>query len=275
MIKIKILVATHKNIDLPFSDIFMPVHVGKKTSSISTSIVGDDTGDNISEKNDQYCELTAIYWAFKNLSEFEYIGLYHYRRFLTFKKNSFPIKFLCFIKFLGTKFFLNTFFYHKNYTYWPRFYGNSFQEFLEIQYRDNLKSSLLNNDILVAKPIILSSYNVKTFWGLAISIKIFDLVESIIGLNYPHMLSFFQTQINDSKIYPCSIFVFKKDLFNEYSNFIFGVLFELEKKCIKNNISLLPRTMGYMGEVLTSTFILYSIERGSKVKTLDIQELSI
>lgn len=41
----------------------------------------DDTGDNISEKNPNYSELSALYWAWKN-SDKPVIGLEHYRRYL-------------------------------------------------------------------------------------------------------------------------------------------------------------------------------------------------
>ena len=41
----------------------------------------DDTGDNISAKNKQYCEMTATYWAWKN-TKHDWTGIEHYRRHL-------------------------------------------------------------------------------------------------------------------------------------------------------------------------------------------------
>ena len=59
---------------------YLPVHVGAALSQ--ETIPGfqrDDEGDNISAENPHYCELTALYWAWKNLQA-DYIGLAHYRR---------------------------------------------------------------------------------------------------------------------------------------------------------------------------------------------------
>lgn len=44
----------------------------------------DNTGEHISEKNSDYCEMTAYYWVWKNrLREVKnYVGIYHYRRML-------------------------------------------------------------------------------------------------------------------------------------------------------------------------------------------------
>ena len=53
------------------------------------NMIGDDTGDNISDKNREYCELTGIYQAWKNYDKLgnpDYIGFIHYRRLLVFNE---------------------------------------------------------------------------------------------------------------------------------------------------------------------------------------------
>lgn len=79
--KVKILVACHKSDKVFQNDVYIPIHVGKAISKCQMDMVGDDSGDNISEKNPMYCELTAQYWAWKNLNDVEYVGLCHYRRY--------------------------------------------------------------------------------------------------------------------------------------------------------------------------------------------------
>ena len=89
--KTKIFLSYHKPSVLLSDDVFCPIHVGRvmheitPDSWLAQNLIGDDTGDNISNKNANYCELTAQYWAWKNYDKLgnpDYIGLMHYRRHL-------------------------------------------------------------------------------------------------------------------------------------------------------------------------------------------------
>ena len=84
MSKSKIIVCAHKKDFVMDNELYMPLQVGKATSKVDLGFQGDDTGDNISAKNPNYCELTGLYWAWKNLKDVDYIGLAHYRRYFDF-----------------------------------------------------------------------------------------------------------------------------------------------------------------------------------------------
>ena len=75
---IKIIVATHKKYKMPNDSIYLPVQVGTENKE-SLGYQPDNDGENISSKNPYFCELTGLYWAWKNLDA-DYIGLSHYRR---------------------------------------------------------------------------------------------------------------------------------------------------------------------------------------------------
>lgn len=94
--RVKVLVAAHKSYRMPEDPMYLPVFVGSalhpelQNAENSGSTTGDETpdittyqrddeGGNISTKNPLYCELTALYWGWKNLNA-DYLGLVHYRR---------------------------------------------------------------------------------------------------------------------------------------------------------------------------------------------------
>jgi lipopolysaccharide biosynthesis glycosyltransferase len=83
--KAAIYTAYHKFSGVLKSPSLVPIHVGRaKVGKPLAGMIGDDTGDNISKDNLKYCELTALYWAWKNDRDSTHIGLMHYRRLLDF-----------------------------------------------------------------------------------------------------------------------------------------------------------------------------------------------
>lgn len=82
MAEIKLLVSCHRPSPVPEHPLLSPIQVGTALSEVRfPGFLHDDEGENISEKNRSYCELTAQYWAWKNLRA-DYCGFFHYRRYL-------------------------------------------------------------------------------------------------------------------------------------------------------------------------------------------------
>ncbi len=75
----RIYVMTHKKIENLPEEIYQPLHVGREGKE-DLGYPGDNTGEEISCKNPYYCELTGMYWLWKNV-KCDIIGVCHYRRF--------------------------------------------------------------------------------------------------------------------------------------------------------------------------------------------------
>ena len=71
---IKIIVAAHKKYQMPKDKMYVPVQVGAEGKEKIKKYKHDNEENNISNKNPYFCELTGLYWAWKNLNA-DYIGL--------------------------------------------------------------------------------------------------------------------------------------------------------------------------------------------------------
>ncbi len=79
---IRLFVCCHRQEQIPSHPLLAPVQVGTALAPERfAGFLHDDEGENISAKNRSYCELTAQYWAWKNVQA-DYYGFFHYRRYL-------------------------------------------------------------------------------------------------------------------------------------------------------------------------------------------------
>ncbi|KXB63944.1 DUF4422 domain-containing protein [Olsenella sp. DNF00959] len=80
--KLRVAVAAHKPYWMPDDPVFRPCWAGAAlhADGIPENWARDNEGEGISQKNRNYCELTVLWWAWKNLRA-DYLGLAHYRRY--------------------------------------------------------------------------------------------------------------------------------------------------------------------------------------------------
>lgn len=81
----ELYVVMHKNIDiqgLSLDSVYKPLLVGAEGKKLNSTVnlQLDNSGENISTKNKNFCELTGLYWIWKN-SQSDITGIVHYRRF--------------------------------------------------------------------------------------------------------------------------------------------------------------------------------------------------
>ena len=233
--RLKCIVATHKTYEFPKVDYYIPIHVGKAHNN-QLGIQGDDTGDNISLKNGSFCELTALYWAWKNdfFADSEYAGLVHYRRY--FNGQDLTLK------------------------------GKG------IASENELLSYLKNVDCIVSKKRNYVIESVYEHYKNAHFSKDLDLTKEIIAKDYPNYLSSFDQVMSGKTLHLFNMFVMKTDIFNTYCEWVFDILFKLEKQIdISDYDTYQKRVFGFISERLFNVWLVKNNLKLTKVKVINIE----
>nr|WP_281375006.1 DUF4422 domain-containing protein [Gluconacetobacter johannae] len=252
-VKTEIYIAAHREADMPSGACFVPIQVGKSLSNEDMYPIGDDTGDNISEKNHTFCELTALYWVWKNTSGQDYVGLFHYRRHLNFSLVE-----------------------------WPEDqWGVVVYPAMDDEYVDanNLTDAgvsffVADNDIVLPKRWDVRQAGSRTMRehyknGGHHNIKDYDRATEIIKKKYPAYAPFVRKVNESSGGFFTNMFVMKRDIFDQYCSWLFDVLFELERQIDLSAYSIQEnRVFGYISEWLFNIFVEKYIydHRGVKIR---------
>ncbi len=216
---IKIIVAAHKKAEMPSDPCYLPLHVGKAGKE-SIGYTGDDTGDNISAKNPSFCELTGIYWAWKNLKA-DYVGLVHYRRLFV---NGYP---------------------QSEQTKMMAALGQSdFERLLE-------KADVVMPD----KQYYVIETNQSHYDHAHYRRDLLVTIE-VLKEMYPDAAEACDKVMNRRSAHMFNIFVMKRDKFDDYCNFMFPLLFEVEKRIdISAYNAFEARVFGRLSEILMDVWL--------------------
>lgn len=227
MMKTEIYIATHKAYDFPKIEGYIPIHVGKALTDLDLDIIGDNTGDNISELNPNFCELTALYWMWRN-SDADILGLVHYRRY--FSKD------------------------------------NKILDISEISKICNTNTIIIaeSDQLYYKKSIFKFSVNVKQQYYLNHFYKDWKIVKDIVLEKYPTYRDAFESVEKSNSLSFYNMIVAPKEILNQYCEWLFDILFELKNRVdISKYDSYQSRIFGFISERLLNIFVFYNKNRFS------------
>lgn len=221
ILNIKIMVAAHKPYWMPTESCYLPVHVGHALHpGTNLGFIGDDTGDNISAKNPHYCELTAIYWAWKNLVA-DYVGLVHYRRYFT-RREARDVE------------------ARKN----------------EILTAAEWEGILADFPIVVPKKRRYYIETNRSHYNHAHHPDGLDCAEHYIRVAWPEYLPAFERVMNRTGAHMFNMFVMRKDLFDDYCTWLFEILAAVETRVdLTGWDAYESRIYGFVSELLLDVWL--------------------
>lgn len=238
---VKIIIATHKAYQMPKDSMYLPLHVGvegKKDSlgnNLDLGYLKDNTGVNISELNSSFCELTGLYWAWKNLDN-DFVGLVHYRRYFYIKKR-------------GKNPFDSILAYSELVPYL-----NQIRIFVPCKRKYYIES--------------LYSHYAHTHHSNQL-----DETRKIISEKYPQYIEYYDKVLKRTYGYMFNMMIMEKDLLNKYCSWVFDILFELRKRIDMPELSAFQgRFYGRVSEIIFNVWLEYQIKSGT-VKKSEIKEI--
>ncbi len=203
----KIFSIYYKEAKVYNSDIITPIFAGADIYDCNLDILKDNTADNISSKNNNYGELTAWYWVWKNYlsqnPQIENVGFCHYRRILDLSKS--PCK--------------------KAY---KKVWESQFNKIIN-NYAKNLKKVAKYDIVLSGKRDLKNHTTYSEFASLHPKSE-WDILMNVLAEKYPDYYTLADEVFNMHTQYHCLNFIMRKDLFNDFATWSFDILFEYERR---------------------------------------------
>lgn len=247
---IKVYTVTHMR-DIPLNELKEPYTLIQAGSALTEPLdcQTDNSGDNISEKNPKYCELTALYWIWKNDTTSNVVGMTHYRRF-----------FYIYNLFSNTKRVLNE---------------NDILKYLD------------EYDIILPDKQHFGPYTVKKQFAEAHGAHKEDKEEDktnlmkcreIINKICPEYTSSFDEVMEQHSLYCYNMFITRKEIFDQYMSWLFGILNKAEEIIDLSIYDDLPpnernyqyRVYGFLAERLFNVWLC----KNSQLKCKEVMVLA-
>jgi len=255
---VKIFVSAHKLVSTFSSDIFQPVHVGSaKNPTRFPYYWSDADGENISDRNPRYCELTTQYWAWKNVDA-DYYGFCHYRRYFDFSET----------------------------VHEENAFGEIMDDYIDTKAEkeyglddENIARVVKQYDVITTPfgnlDEIINKYgSPRALWEASPLLHDDDLKRcyQILCAMYPDYKEDAQDFFNGNKACFCNMFIMKKEIFFDYCEWMFPILEEFDKEADYGTYSKEAlRTPGHLSERLLNIYLMHHKRIGSNWKFKELQ----
>ncbi|MBR6880631.1 MAG: DUF4422 domain-containing protein [Clostridiales bacterium] len=232
---VRIIVAAHKKYRMPEDPMYLPVHVGAEGKDFDLGYQKDNEGENISSLNPSFCELTGLYWAWKNLDA-DHIGLVHYRRYFRGK-------------------------------------GKGKDLFDKILKYEELKPVLDAHPVIVPNKRHYYIETLYKHYQHNHYIDELDTAADILKEKYPSYAGAYDKAINRTWGYMFNMMIMRKDLLDDYCTWLFDILFELSERLKKEGqTGFEARFPGRVSERLFNVWLTYKLDSG-EIKEEEVMEI--
>lgn len=212
-----IYIATHKKFNVPNLNGYCALQVGAEGKE-KYGYLRDNIGNHISGKNANYCELTGLYWIWKNTDD-SYKGLVHYRRY--FGRNNL---------------------------------SNKISDICSYEY---LLNCLKCVDIVLPYVEYFKQNAKEEILLHCCTEEIFDKLRQIIETKYPDYIETYDRYFNENKASLFNMLFCKREIFDAYCEWLFSILFVLEKQVDLAKLNTYQqRLYGFLSERLLNVWVI-------------------
>ena len=227
---------------------YIHIWAGKNGAKNQKGFIGDDTGENISNKNKYYSELSGLYWVWKNMKS-DIVGSCHYRRYFTTSKLPFSYKLKQLLYYpVGILKKRRGLIYTLNLKYWK-------SKIIS----ESKVAKLLKSYEAILPTHKLFKYSVEEHYRRYHNIDDLVLVEDILKKQYPEYLESFKAILAGNTMFANNMFILKWDMFDELMNWLFSILFKFEDEInLDDYKNYQERIFGFLSERLITVWILHN-----------------
>lgn len=245
-----------------FKKLFKPVQGGAAHAKTDLGILKDNDGPNISDRNKNFSELSVIYWLSQQPCS-DYVGLMHYRRFFVppcpERERRYVVKFWrrAILHKIGLR--------KRGAIGWRYIHCSDANRARKdaaslVPY---LKEHLADYDAVLPTRTWISGMDMREQYAADHYVRDYDMFFEIMSELHPELRPSIEKLPHYKNLHFMNMFIFRREMFLDYSDKLFSTLFEMEKRIdLSGYNSYQARIYGFLSERFMGLYVDYLRSKG-------------